>query len=418
MGFLSRLFGKPSAPPTQDQFAKMAMAAIRKAGEKGRILYDKEEFRLRRPQREGSCLFLGNAYQEYNAVSEDARAKLLHNVARIWFVESKETPEVYEDAKHDLMPVVRSRTYHEIVKLLAACEHGKDTDWPQQIIAENLSVSVVYDLPEAMRTIRQEDLDAWGVSFYEALEVAKDNLRQLQHAFLGPQEGEGIYMSATHDNYDASRLLLLDTIRQFRVKGDCVAMIPNRDTLIVTGSDDEDGLKGMLALAKDALQQPRPDTALAFRLDGEDWVPWMPDATHPLFGEFRMLLIQSFGRDYENQKSLLDRLHAERGQHIFVASYQAMKNTETGRVFSYSLWPKGAVTLLPRTDRIAFVEVGKDSLLADWDRAAEVLGGLMKPMAIYPERLHVSEFPTEEQFAAMKGEKVSGTVFDRRPDGS
>ena len=61
----------------------------------------------------------------------------------------------------------------------------------------------------------------------------------------------------TGDCYDASRLLLLDTIRQFRVKGDYIAMVPNRDTLIVTGAEDADGLKAMVGLAKDAVQKPR-----------------------------------------------------------------------------------------------------------------------------------------------------------------
>lgn len=106
------------------------------------------------------------------------------------------------------------------------------------------------------------------------------------------------YLSSRNDSYDASRLLLVDTIRQFRVKGDYMAMVPNRDTLIVTGSDDVNGLKRMVALAKDALARPHPMSGLALRLDGDDWVSWMPIALHPLYSDFRLLQVQSIAQDY------------------------------------------------------------------------------------------------------------------------
>ncbi len=40
-------------------------------------------------------------------------------------------------------------------------------------------------------------------------------------------------------------------------------MVPNRESLIETGSDDEDGLEAMLSLAKDALKKPRPISGIA-----------------------------------------------------------------------------------------------------------------------------------------------------------
>lgn len=67
-----------------------------------------------------------------------------------------------------------------------------------------------------------------------------------------------------------SRLLLSNVIRQIEVKGDPVAMIPNRETLIVAGSEDAAGLAAMLLLATEALQQPRLISGVALRLDGEE----------------------------------------------------------------------------------------------------------------------------------------------------
>ena len=41
----------------------------------------------------------------------------------------------------------------------------------------------------------------------------------------------------------------------------------------------------------------------------------------------------------------------------------------------------------------------------DWDRVVQVAKHLMKPLDIYPPWYEVTEFPTDEQFAAM-GESI------------
>lgn len=128
---------------------------------------------------------------------------------------------------------------------------------------------LVYDLPESMRSISQEDLDDWDITFYEAMETARQNLAQLDFAFASI--GESLYASMTGDNYDASKLLLLDLIRKLEVKGDHIAMVPNRDTLLITGSEDLDGLKMMADLGEKALEDLRPMYAIPMRLEGDEW---------------------------------------------------------------------------------------------------------------------------------------------------
>jgi len=179
------------------------------------------------------------------------------------------------------------------------------------------------------------------------------------------------------------------------------------DTMIVAGSEDERGLKGMLALAQDAIQkQPRPVSSIALRLDGSEWVPWLPEPDHPLFNEFKLRQVQTFGEDYKEQKELLDKLHEKRGEDLFVATYGGIQNKETGRVTTFSVWCGGITSLLPRTDLIAFIERNGDaSRMFGWDRVMEVAGGLLQPLAIYPPRYGVSEFPINSQFAAM-GEPI------------
>jgi hypothetical protein len=57
-----------------------------------------------------------------------------------------------------------------------------------------------------------------SVTIWCSGEVGED-LHLLPHSFIGPAEGEGVYLSATNDNYDAARLFLLDTVRKLQVKG-------------------------------------------------------------------------------------------------------------------------------------------------------------------------------------------------------
>ena len=361
------------------------------------IVYDPERFSLSQADKDGTVMFLANAYQEYCSASESIRPKIIQRFVRSWFIGAIELPESFDDLHPDLLPVVRTPT----ISTWPTLKQQRAPYCPIKFWASTWT-GLVYDLPQAMRPITQENLDGWGVTFYEAMEAAHHNLTQLQHAFIGPKEGEGVYLCAANDGYASSRLLLLDVIRQLRVAGDPVAMVANPETLIVTGSEDLDGLKGMLRLAMNSLQQPRPISGMAVRLDGDEWVPWLPDPSHPLFNEFRGLQLQSLGRDYAQQKEVLD---GTTDKDTFVASFSIVQHPETKRFMTYCIWPKGGLTFLPRTDRIAFMQEGKDPVMADWNRVVEVMCDSVTPMDIYPQRFRVSGFPTEEQLAAMGATK-------------
>ena len=155
----------------------------------------------------------------------------------------------------------------------------------------------------------------------------------------------------------------------------------------------------MLALAKEPLQQPYSIGGIALRLDGDDWTTWLPNTAHPLYKEFRMMQIQTHGPEYNEQKDILDKLHQKTGEDVFVASYSAMENKENGKLSSYSVWGKNVLTLLPKTDSVAFIQENAEPIMAEWDRVVEMVGNLIEPLDMYPPRWKVSGFPTEEQLA-------------------
>ena len=394
------LFDKLSGPPSKDKFAKMFMAGVRAAGELKQIHYDREQFSV--VGEGGQISFLGNIYQEYCSVPKSQRAKVLQRSVRAWFVYLRELPKKFEDVHPDLLPAVRSRSFFELNRLRNEVEGEKPLDWPYQVLGEHFGVGMVYDMPDSMRSIPQHDLDAWGVTFYEALEAARKNLTGLQMAFIGPKEGEGVYMSAATDSHDASRIILVDLVRQFRVKGDYIAIIPNRNNLIVGGSEDLDSLKGMVKLAQKALKEPRPISGIALKLEGDDWVPWLPEACHPLYREFKAMQMQWLGQDYAEQKALLDKLHEKTGKDIFVVNYTFFEKKDTGEARSYAVWAEGVTdAYLPEVDIIAFVPNEGEPMMVDWDRAIHVVPGMMEHLDMYPVRFRVTGFPNADQLKAM-----------------
>ena len=265
---------------------------------------------------------------------------------------------------------------------------------------------MAFDLPEAVRTISQGDLDDWGVSYYEAMEVARRNLESTEFAFAGI--GDNLYASLTGDTYDATRLLRTELIRSLDVKGDHIAMVPNRDSLLITGSEDEEGLNLMYSFAEKALNdEPRPMIATALRLDGDEWVNWMPSEDHPLWEPLRALELKFLFQEYEDQKSILDATFEAELDQTFVASFSAVEKKDSGELVSYCVWSEGVEALLPKAHKIVFVR-GEDDLpaLARWERVTSVVGHRLEQTDFYPARFRVSSFPSSAELVALGSEDL------------
>jgi hypothetical protein len=404
VGWLDFLRG----PPSRDKFAELVMGELRRSGCRHAMKYDSEQFMIER----GSDGFvnLANLYHEYCQAPSSQRNKVLERFVRGCLgTTGFELPEDYADIHPDLLPVVRSRFYLESVALQSRARGGEGLAVPQQLIGEHLALSLVYDLPQAMRSIIQDDLDKWGVTFYEAVEAAKNNLEQMGNVAFASLQGDstGVYISATSDNYDASRLVMVDLVRKMPVRGDYIAMVPNRDTLVLTGAEDPGGLEVMCKVAEESFQKPRPISTVALRLAGDEWESWLPQRESPAYARLHELRLRTVGMEYNDQKELLDQIHQQSGERLFVASFSAVKNKESGRVTSYSVWSDGVDTLLPETDDLVLLRPQDAGAKVDvvasgsFERVREVAGELMQPVGSYPERYRVEQFPTEQQLAAI-----------------
>ena len=102
MAFFDRFF----APPSRDQFAVLMTDAIRKTGDTTPLRYEAGEFRLVAENSPTNMLYLTNAYAEYSASPKAGRSAILRRFARTWCGRSKDLPDSFEDARHDLLPGV------------------------------------------------------------------------------------------------------------------------------------------------------------------------------------------------------------------------------------------------------------------------------------------------------------------------
>ena len=183
MGPFDRLLGDTS----RDRFARRVMDGIRSANPAAQVRYDKSGFRLVLTEngREQGYVSLGNLFTEHCGQSREEQDSHIKNAVRACFAYRKDLPDEFDDAKPDLLPTLRSRTYFELTKLQTQFQHDGEWDFAYQPIGEHLALSLVYDLPEAMLMVTNNALAKWGVSFYEALEVARQNLANDRHRSAG-----------------------------------------------------------------------------------------------------------------------------------------------------------------------------------------------------------------------------------------
>lgn len=375
------------------------MAELRRAGRAEVPVYEESAFRLKFSS--GEELNLSNLYQEHCLVPRRQQAAHLRRIVQGMVASHDDLPESFDEVRSNLRPKIWLRSTMTNLELQSRLE-GKDSfATPYYPLGTHLVSGLVYDMPTTMRSLTDDDLEKWGVSYYEAMEAACDNLREGSAGFS--RIGDHFFSPITGDNYDASRVLLTDKILEWDVVGDHVAMVAQRDALYVTGTDDELSLKIMVDLTESTMkEQPRPLSPFPIRLVDGEWEDWNLPRSHPSVTKLEQLQVQFLGEVYADQKGLLDAIHQKEGDGPFVASYSGVQDDKTELVRSYCVWGCDVVSLLPKTQLIMFAgEKGIDAS-GEWDKVATIVGDLLQPDdTYYPIRYRVTQYPTPEQLAAI-----------------
>ena len=398
MGLLEKLL----KPKSREQFARTMLHTMRKKNPAAKAEYNPADFSIVRTP--GGTTFLSNAYDEYRRCPALKRGKLIAFYAALKPPSETLVPTAFAEAATHLLPRVRDRFSHEAMRFMKSPD-GKGPDVAYELLNEHLTVELVYDTPESMMLVPRKSLEEWGVSFETAMKTARDNLWKISNENWR-QPVPGLHVAPWRDFHGASRLFLHDLVWQLPVKGDHVAMVPNRNCLFVAGDQDDDALLGMARLAETQFNEPRFMTAIAFRLNGNRWETFLPPRSSAAHTQFRELQTRSIGQLYHEQTSLLERHFKERGDAnpSFVASFIGTKGPAGGLVTASS-WAEDVHTLLPETDcyAIGAMKNGKAEHLGFLERDVifREFRDLLQPTDYYPPRWKTSGFPSKERLAAM-----------------
>ncbi|HVM61724.1 MAG TPA: DUF1444 family protein [Verrucomicrobiae bacterium] len=193
--------------------------------------------------------FLDNSYAEYrlNPQNKDSI------IAR--YASAFTAPGVAEGKvdKTRITPVIKDKAW--IDEIRDAMKERGATKTPENVYEPfNDSLIIVYveDNPTSVRYLTPKDVEDAGIRKEDLRGLAIDNLKRLLPE-VEAHGGNGVFMLTAGGSYEAS-LLLLDGIwtnRQFQVTGDYVVAVPTRDVLLVTGTEDKEGVSKIRKMAAD-----------------------------------------------------------------------------------------------------------------------------------------------------------------------
>lgn len=408
-----RLFSTndPNAVPlrepilSKEEFARLILSKIKEIQTDLDVSYDPKDFLLKVPAPNEKIMYLGNAYAEYTRSNEQDHPIVLKKWLR-HFLFLKELPADFEDVIPDLFPALRARTYFEMLGLHFQDKKKGPPTIPYLDVGDHFGLAVAYDMYDSIILISEQHLKDWGISFFEIMEIANRNLleRESRFACLSLENKTKVYVSASEDGFDSSRLMMTDFIRDLELIGDPIALCLSPDRLLITGSEDTLGLCVLAAQVIDNQKQPRAFPPLLLRLLGEEWCSWFPPKNDQTYIIFRQLAKMDSMSLYNIQHQFLqDTFQQTDGGTTLFAPILPRVLENPDDMIVYTFWRSDCTQLLPQTDYISFIEaeIARETPLIPWSIVEETVGHLLKPQNVYPIRYLVSEFPTGEELADM-----------------
>jgi len=281
-----------------------------------------------------------------------------------------------QEALRWLVPKVRPRFEYEAYALRT----GRPVP-AFQPLAGSFAQSLVVDLPDQELDVGEAELAAWNVDPGRLLQQARSNL--LARGADGFRRlGPGRYRSTWRDSLDGSRMLLPGILQRLELAGDPVVLVPDRDTLLVVGSDDPGGVAWALEAALAFLDEaPQALNGCPLRLRNYCWEPFRVQPGHPAAPLLSRIERRRLRDEYAHQKHLLDQRHGAQGKAINVAPFR-LEKTPAGTVASVTLWsqPLGEAWL-PKADR-----VGLDWASGRAEVPWETVQNRLEPVGLFPER--------------------------------
>jgi hypothetical protein len=393
------LFGKPS----HKKFAQIVADAAKQAGVTDELTFQEADFSLRHAK---GIFSLGNLYDDYCAADREHKRTLLDNFVSAMV--DRNSSVTRDEAFENCVAVIRERALFAFMDLRSQLESMKPAAVAFEPVSDWFVRSIVIDAPGFMKMVTRDHLSEWNVTFDELFEAGMERLRDCTPAKFAEQDG--YFVGQWKDDYDSSRILVPELFEDLPVEGQPVFCTPNRLTLLVADSSDERSVVAMLTKAEEITRsEPRPYNPAPLTYASGELVDFEVSENSPVYPALQRVKTLTHLGYSDEQKELLEALHKKLGKDIFIAKF-TMYELKSGGYLSMSVWSKGVVTLLPKTDVIMFFDGNKTEVermvAVKWEDAQTVVGDLMLDAGMCPPRFYVSKFPSEEQLAEMPRQQV------------
>lgn len=213
--------------------------------------------------------FLNNC-RKLVAVDPANAGEIIANFIKAYDTGPPQVPEA-------IVPVVKDVAWVEEMLAVRRAHGAKDPNFATEPLNDELVVVYALDSVRGLSFLSREQLtqilpDPSGVRA-----LALENLERILPKF-DKRGSNGFFLLQAGGNFEAS-LLLLDRVwsqTEFAVKGDYVVGVPTRDIVVITGSNEKEGLKRAREYVDKALEKDpayRVSADLFVRRDGQ-WVKW------------------------------------------------------------------------------------------------------------------------------------------------
>lgn len=192
---------------------------------------------------------LENAYAEYKLAPEKQQDILDRYVMSSMLLYIEQAKIKVEN----IVPVIKHRSYLDYL-----AELNREQGTEQEAVYENYNEDLIIVYAEDQKN----SISFFGLKAFEKLNISRDTLKFMAiknlDRILPKMErrgAEGRYLLSAGGDYEASLILMPGIWNQenFPVEGDIVIAIPNRDVLLVTGSNtQEKALKELEEMCADS----------------------------------------------------------------------------------------------------------------------------------------------------------------------
>lgn len=348
-------------------------------------------------------MFLDNHFVETREMSPDERRARI--VAALTGIDEQRALS-WEEARKSLLPVIRGSTFGTIAPSALPStmrEAPADDSSPlRRPFVPFVDLLAVVDQPANMLYVTAASAKEWGVTVDEIFDAALATFaeRASPDARLYDDENGPLFVVATNDSYESSRVLIPGWLASFRgkVEGDPIAIVPQREMLFVGGSARPEMIARLVAMAeREFSSSPRNISPALYTVDGAGRVvPYLSDDPAVRVAHEKLAIYE-----YGEQAAMLEESEPE----AFVAKYSVYQLPDGG-VRSTAAWTEGVDTLLPKTAWVSLVKLNADASAADsvvpvpWDAIAD---RLTQMPGMHPPRFRTTgAFPDERAFAELR----------------